>query len=683
MKAGKYQEAVIQFRNAARIDPRFAAAHYELARAYQALNQNEPAWREFTETVALDPGNRDAQLRLAALMFARRQYAEGQSIVQRVLHAHPEDARAHALLAERYTITGDTDNAISELRKVIELDRRQVAAYIGLGAAFASAGRNSEAEAAYREAVGANPKSAAARLALGRYYVSAGRMAEAESEIRAGCDLEPRAAEPRLLLARIFVMAGKLQDAEALYQNLKQIAPADARARHALAAVYVSRGEKDKAVAELRSLLSVEPGDDSARANLIELLLDSNCLKEASALLPGDYQNQPGLLIAAGRVFAAKGQLDLAEAAFEKAIKADPKSARAYHFLGMAQRAQGLEVLARSSFAHALELSPGMPEPTAALADLDVRGGRNSEASHLAENAMRANPNSFDAYVVRARAFLAQGNISRARAALQAGLVTAPDSLPILAELMNVSIMQGDARAVMQRVSGLIQLRPEIAGLHFLLAIGYFSEHDLPNAERAVRQAIALNAKTPGVYALLAEIDSAKGSSEQAIADLEREIANHPDRISNYMALVTAYEKNGKWQEAKRWCEKAHQTDPDAPLVAAELAFLYLEHGGDANVALTLAQTAKQKLPESAVTSDALGWAYYKTGLANLAVAQLRNSVLKSPDNPVYQYHIGMAYMAASKFDLARHALQDALRKDPKFPYALETRNALSGLTMR
>src|SRR5271155_4511695 len=51
----KYQEAIIQFRNAVQLDPRFAAAHYQLARAYLAVGSTAAAYREFHETVGLDP----------------------------------------------------------------------------------------------------------------------------------------------------------------------------------------------------------------------------------------------------------------------------------------------------------------------------------------------------------------------------------------------------------------------------------------------------------------------------------------------------------------------------------------------------------------------------------------------------------------------------------------------------
>jgi len=44
---GKYAEAVVQFRNAIDIDPKFAGAHVELARAYLNLNARADAVREF------------------------------------------------------------------------------------------------------------------------------------------------------------------------------------------------------------------------------------------------------------------------------------------------------------------------------------------------------------------------------------------------------------------------------------------------------------------------------------------------------------------------------------------------------------------------------------------------------------------------------------------------------------
>jgi Flp pilus assembly protein TadD len=107
------------------------------------------------------------------------------------------------------------------------------------------------------------------------------------------------------------------------------------------------------------------------------------------------------------------------------------------------------------------------------------------------------------------------------------------------------------------------------------------------------------------------------------------------------------------------------------------LASLYLDHGGDVNVAVSLAQIAKEKMPASPVTTDTLGWAYYKLGSTRAAVAQLTESAKKAPRNPEYQYHLGMAYLADNRLGLARQSLQAALTADPHFPDAASARAAL------
>src|SRR5580704_19678540 len=67
-KEGKFEAAEIEFRNAVQIDHRFAEGHYQLGRAYLSLHNTDAAYREFLETVTLEPRNADAQLQLASLL---------------------------------------------------------------------------------------------------------------------------------------------------------------------------------------------------------------------------------------------------------------------------------------------------------------------------------------------------------------------------------------------------------------------------------------------------------------------------------------------------------------------------------------------------------------------------------------------------------------------------------------
>jgi tetratricopeptide (TPR) repeat protein len=234
-----------------------------------------------------------------------------------------------------------------------------------------------------------------------------------------------------------------------------------------------------------------------------------------------------------------------------------------------------------------------------------------------------------------------------------------------------------------QRISSLAQQYPQNAGLQLLLAVSYFDLKDLEKSESSVRRAIALDPRTPGALTLLGNIDMARGAAEAAKADWRKAIAAYPQTLSNYVALGAQYEKEGQWDEAKQIFKKANEIDPASPLVAAELAFLNLEHGGDVNAAVALAQTAKQKMPDSPITADALGWAYYKSGSADLAIRQLKESTEKDPHNPIYRYHLGMAYIAANRPDLAGRSLQSALKEDPNFPYAPNAREALARLSQK
>jgi len=100
-------------------------------------------------------------------------------------------------------------------------------------------------------------------------------------------------------------------------------------------------------------------------------------------------------------------------------------------------------------------------------------------------------------------------------------------------------------------------------------------------------------------------------------------------------------------------------------------------------LALSLAQKAKQKMPDAPQVADTLGWAYYKLGSPDSAVAQLREAVQKAPKSPVYHYHLGMAYVAAGQPDSARQSLSRALAQDTDFAGAAKARAALVELAKR
>jgi tetratricopeptide (TPR) repeat protein len=680
---GKYKEATIQFRNAIQIDPKFAAAHYQLARAYLAEGNSQAAYREFNQTIGLDPANADAKMNAAKLLIGSRQFTEAQTLAQTVIRTDPRNAEAHAILGQKYLLTHNLPNALAELRKAVDLNPQRVEGYAAVGSVYLAQGKPEEAEAAYQKAVQVKPNSVQAHMALGEFFFAQHKMAQAEAALRTACTLDARAVTPRLLLGRTYVLTGQSGEAEDLYAKLKAAAPDDPRAYQALGLYYLSSGQKDKAVSEFQSLAGKKPKDKSVQAYLIETLLDLNRVNEADPLIQKALSakgDDPRILLASGRLLVSEGKYREAIERLEKTIKLTPGSASAFYFLGMAQKGAGLLDVAKASFAQALKLSPQMSPAAAAIASLDVRSGNQSDALQMADKALVMNPGSAEGHIARGRALIAKGDIQRGESEIQEALRSDPVSLPALAMLVKLSVSRGNTPDVIRRISGLLEQHQRNAGLHLLLALCYFSTKDLDKAEAGVKRALALDPGVPDAWTLQANIDLARGATGKAESDFRSAIAAQPRSVSNYVALGTQFERENRWEEARKLFEKAHEMEPNSPYVSAELAFLYLEHGGDVNVAVSLAQMAKQKMPESPMTADALGWAYYKLGSTDLAIAQLKESAAKTPDNPVYQYHLGMAYLSARRMDMAARSLRIALKEDPNFPYAQSARTALEGM---
>jgi len=98
------------------------------------------------------------------------------------------------------------------------------------------------------------------------------------------------------------------------------------------------------------------------------------------------------------------------------------------------------------------------------------------------------------------------------------------------------------------------------------------------------------------------------------------------------------------------------------------------------DVALTLAQTARQATPNSPSSADTLAWAYYYKGAYGFARDLLEDAVKINPKDPAMQYHLGMVYgKLGNKSDAAAH-LKNAISLAPGSPVAKQAQAALQGL---
>jgi Flp pilus assembly protein TadD len=168
------------------------------------------------------------------------------------------------------------------------------------------------------------------------------------------------------------------------------------------------------------------------------------------------------------------------------------------------------------------------------------------------------------------------------------------------------------------------------------------------------------------------------GELAAADRDLQSALLAAPRDARAYVLLGTLRQSQGDWKDAQRQYQRALALRPGDASAANNLAYLLLEHGGDADLALSLAQTARKAMPGLANTADTLGWAYFHKGNYGEAVNLLQDAVRASAEDPTYHYHLGMAYQRNGEPAKARAQFERALQLKPQPSQATQLRKALA-----
>jgi tetratricopeptide (TPR) repeat protein len=201
------------------------------------------------------------------------------------LRSRPDDAHAHATLADLHMRRGQVPQAIAEYDLSLKMFPQNVPALVNASLAYNAAGRNDRAEDALRRAIGIAPEAAAAHFNLGLLLAELGRASEAESALRLALKHDARLAAAAYNLA-VLVAPTDPDEAVALARQAVALRPRDARYAFTLAYQLSQRpAGADEATAILRDLVARQPGDADAHLLLADLHAKAGRAAEARAVL--------------------------------------------------------------------------------------------------------------------------------------------------------------------------------------------------------------------------------------------------------------------------------------------------------------------------------------------------------------------------------------------------------------
>jgi tetratricopeptide (TPR) repeat protein len=165
----------------------------------------------------------------------------------------------------------------------------------------------------------------------------------------------------------------------------------------------------DKAIGLFGEAAVLDPSFALAYARGADALLiryaltrDESWLKEAARSADEAVRLNDGLApvqVALGRIHAARGNIDIASAALEKALSIDANDAAAHQAMAVVQERQGRMQDAEASFLKAVTLNPSSPAILDSYANFLYRQSRFSDAIHQWQAVIRIAPDHFAALV--------------------------------------------------------------------------------------------------------------------------------------------------------------------------------------------------------------------------------------------------------------------------------------------
>jgi len=735
----RYREAVIQFSNAVQVDPNFAQAHYQLGETLLKLQDGDHAYAELSRALEQQPASADAHespladsdayqahADLANLLISTRRpdLLKEAKIHLDILHEkQPDSSATHEAWANFYLAQGNPDAAIREMQKAIDADPKRSESYLSMALLQTRANQPDQAEANFKKAAEFAPKSMNAQLALGGFYQSRNRFPEAEQQFRKAISTDLKDPAPRAALVRLMMVDGKRAEAETLLKETKAALPNDSEGYRMLGDFYFATGDLDKATAEYGSLFNDHPRDVQVKKNYIQLLILKNRLDEATKLNDPILKASPrdvDSLVYRGQIQLRQGNAGGAVESLQDAVRNDPNNAVAHYQLGIGFDQQHADDRAEGEWKEAVRLKPDLTDAQQALAQVQMRRGDTEGLLQTAQQLISAQPPVADGFLLRAVVEISRQKFADAESDLRKAMELAPASPAPYVQMGAMRLAQkqfGDAEKFYQQaleknpsyaegLRGLmaayiqdkqvdkalaaanqqIAKSPNNSSFYDLLGTVLFeSKKDTKGAEAALRKAVELDKTNSNALVKLGKVQIAEGASDQALATYLQSIKDNPREVTFYILAGELYESKSQWDQAKSMYQQALNIQSDNPTASNNLAYLILQQGGNVDLALAMAQTARRGIPDSPNFADTLGWAYYQKGVYKSAISLFQESIRLNEkqggaDDADVHYHLGLAYQKTNQPALARQQFERSLKIKPDSPDAASARKALAEL---
>ncbi len=174
-RAGRYGPALREFETAAALRPADAVIPFQIGKTYAEMRADSLAVLAFKNAISMAPRYEDAHEHLAFAYSRQGRHEDAAEEFERAVGIDPTDSSLRLNLGVTYGLLGRTAEAIRELELAVHHNRANWKANYNLAVALAAVGRPAEARRHLEAVIAAQPGNEPARRALEELGGPAGR----------------------------------------------------------------------------------------------------------------------------------------------------------------------------------------------------------------------------------------------------------------------------------------------------------------------------------------------------------------------------------------------------------------------------------------------------------------------------------------------------------------------------
>ena len=312
------------------VNPRNKDIRQHLIQLYISTKDYAGGLAELEKLLEEDPGDLDAQLRMALIHGERKEYSKAIEQLTSILKARPAELKVRDYLGYLYEETKDYPKAIEAYQLNIQLDPTFVESHIHLGVLQYRLKRFPEAVAHLGEAVRLAPKQPEPHIVLGLAYLQTEEFEKASQAFEEGIRYNPKSADLYFNLGTAYDKLNRFDDVVRAMETALSLDPHHADAMNYLGYSYAERGIKiDQAVSLTRQAVALKPDNGYYVDSLGWAFYKSGMLAEAlteikrAVALVGD---DPVIYEHLGEIYMKQQNLPDAREAWLHSLELDPSN---------------------------------------------------------------------------------------------------------------------------------------------------------------------------------------------------------------------------------------------------------------------------------------------------------------------------------------------------------------------